>query len=180
LSGRPEANGWEPLRTLFRHVLENSQTELAVLSGKAAPRYLRQAHEDVLKVADEAPSVIDEGCLVVASMFALRQEQPTLFATDDGFRVQLARRFRALSDVNVATSWSQADGKVKRVYRDASSRRLATLGQLLSRGLGALSLTIHATMAQEESRKAQERHEAFERVRESAGEIPAQRLSKRP
>jgi hypothetical protein len=165
LGGRPEANGWGPIRTLFGHVVEASRAELADMERKASPRYLRQAHDDIVKVASEGPETIDAAALTIAAMFALQQEQPVLFASDDGFRVQLARRFRTLSDINVAESWSQTDGKVKRVYRDASSRRLVTLGQLLSRGLGGLSLTIHKTMTEEGDRKAKERREAFDAIK---------------
>lgn len=165
LDGRPEVNGWEPLRTLFGHMVADCRAELDLARTQASPRYLRQAHEDIVKVADEETQVIDQAILTVAAMYDLHHCQPTIFASDDGFRVQLARRFRAHSDVNVAVSWSQTDGKTKRVYRDASNRRLVTLGQLLSRALGAASMTISAAMAQEATGRAQERQEAFERLK---------------
>lgn len=166
LDGRPEVNGWEPLRTLFGHVVGEARTEGDLSRTRAGPRYIREAHEDIVKVADEGPLAIDQAILTTAGMYDLQHWEPGNFASDDGFRVQLARRFRAHSDVNVAVSWNQADGRNHRVYRDASSRRLVTLGQLLSGALGALSLTIIATRGQEAARKTQERQEAFERVRE--------------
>ena len=169
LDGRPEQNGWDPLRTLFGHVVGEARAELDLAGTRASPRYLRQAHEDIVKVADEGAERVDQAVLTVASMFDLQNHEPRSFASDDGFRVQLARRFRSHSDVNVAVSWSQAEGRNKRVYRDASNRRLVTLGQLLSRALGALSMTIIATRGQEAAEKVQERQEAFERVRASPG-----------
>ncbi len=113
--------------------------------------------------------MVDQAIITVAAMFDLQNWEPGNFASDDGFRVQLARRFRAHSDVNVAVSWSQTDGKTKRVYRDASNRRLVTLGQLLSRALGSASLTVVATMTQEAAEKAQERQEALARLKVPMG-----------
>jgi hypothetical protein len=165
LDGRPEANGWGPLRTLFGHMADEARAQLALTARQASARYLRQAHQDVVTVSGESSETVDSAALAVAAMFALRDSDPRLFVSDDAFRVQLARRFRAISDVNVAVTWSQADRKSKRVYRDASSRRLISLGQFLSVALGALSMTIGAAMAEEADRKAQERREAFEAVR---------------
>ena len=165
LDGRPEENGWEPLRTLFRHLTDHSRAELELARTRAFPRYLRQAHEDVLKVANEGPAVADQAILTVAAMFRLQEEDRLAFASDDGFRVQLARRFRAHSDVNVAVSWSEAEGRNKRVYRDASSLRLVTLGQLLSKALGGLSMAVMATMNEESDAKETERKQAFAAVR---------------
>ena len=76
--------------------------------------------------------------------------------------------------MNVAVSWSQADGRNKRVYRDASNNRLVALGQLLSRALGALSMTIIATRGQEGARKTQERQEAFQRVKQPTATLSTQ------
>jgi len=153
------------MRTLFGHVVREARAELDLARTQASVRFVRQAHEDILRVADEGPEVVDQAILTVAAMYDLQHFEPTRFASDDGFRVQLARRFRAHSDVNVAVTWSQTEGRNKRVYRDASNRRLVTLGQLLARALGAVSMTIIATMAQEAAEKAQERQEAFERLR---------------
>ncbi len=153
------------MRTLFRRMVDEARTEVDLATRSASIRYLRQAHEDIVKVADEGPQVTDQAILTVAAMYDLHQWEPTNFASDDGFRVQLARRFRTHSDVNVAVSWSQADGKTKRVYRDASSRRLVTLGQLLARALGSSSMTIIATMGREAAVEAQERQDALARLR---------------
>ena len=164
LDVRPEENGWEPLRTLFRHLVEYAQNELELARSGASPRYLRQAHEDVLKVANEGPAVVDQAIVTVAAMYRLQAEDRLAFVSDDGFRVQLARRFRAHTDLNVAVSWSEVDGRNKRVYRDASNRRLVTLGQLLAKALGGLSLAVLSTMNDEADAKAAERKQAFERI----------------
>jgi len=168
LDSRREENGWEPLRTLFGHLVEHSKTELELARSGASPRYLRQAHEDVLKVAGEGSAVIDQAILTVVAIYRLQQEDRLTFASDDGFRVQLARRFRAHTDLNVAMSWSEAEGRNKRVYRDASNRRLVTLGQLLGKALGGLSLAVIEAMGQEGRRKAEERQRAFAAVMDSA------------
>lgn len=164
LDSRPEANGWGALRTLFRHLVEHAHTELELARSGASPRYLRQAYEDVLKVANEGPAVVDQAILTVAAMYRLQAEDRLAFVSDDGFRVQLARRFRAHTDLNVAVSWSEADGRNKRVYRDVSNRRLVTLGQLLAKALGGLSLAVIEAMDQEERRQAEERKQAFAAV----------------
>lgn len=105
LDSRPEQNGWEPLRTLFRHLVDEARAELERARTQATPRYLRQAHEDILKVADEGTEVVDQAILTVAAMYDLHHWEPGIFASDDGFRVQLARRFRAHSDLNVAVKF---------------------------------------------------------------------------
>jgi hypothetical protein len=52
LDARPEVAGWEPMRTLFRHMADEARAELELAASRASARYLRQAHEDILKVAD--------------------------------------------------------------------------------------------------------------------------------
>ena len=128
LEGRPEENGWEPLRTLFRHLVEHSQTELELARTGASPRYLRQAHEDVLKVANEGPAVVDQAILTVAAMYRLQAEDRLAFVSDDGFRVQLARRFRAHTDLNVAVTLERG----RRTQQAGLSGRLKSSSRLPS------------------------------------------------
>ena len=60
----------------------------------------------------------------------LEQEEPRRFRSDDGFRFQLARRVRALTDVNQGTWYDHWAQRVKRVYRDTAPKTTACIGEL--------------------------------------------------
>lgn len=70
---------------------------------------------------------------MVGGMFLLQERDPRRFASDEGFRFQLVRRFRSLSDANIGLH-NVHTGSVHRAYRELPPRTLEQLGQLLIEG----------------------------------------------
>lgn len=88
--------------------------------GRPGNRFERRAAVEALKVADAAsPAAVVETFIAMAMMMQL---EPRRFPTDEGFRAQVVRRVRALSDMCFGEGWSQRTQRVKRYYRDVPPR----------------------------------------------------------
>lgn len=111
------------------------------LSGKPMCRFTADMAAEVLHVAAdvEAKDVVE----VVAGMCLMEEGDRRRFRSDDAFRVQVARRFRGLTETNAGCYWDQAEGRMKRVYRDPSPRVSVMLGQVLVERLGVVGVYVH-------------------------------------
>ncbi|WP_155804520.1 hypothetical protein [Magnetospirillum fulvum] len=103
------------------------QSVADALSGRPGSKWERIAGQEVAKVV-EATNALDCAALV-AGLFLLRDEEPGQFVSEDGFRFQLARLFRAQTDLAFGSYWDQEAGKTKTVYRDLSPRATAALAR---------------------------------------------------
>lgn len=163
LTQRPEENGWGPLRDLFTALVQQAQAEIdASERGAVSSKYVRAACRDILNVAQEGP---DKAILTVCAMYALMYHDGLMFRSDRAFAFQLARRFRAITDINVAEHWNHRTGRVHRVYRDTSPRQLHELAVLIARGVGAVALTVIRTMEAEQAERDRLKDRAFEKLR---------------
>jgi hypothetical protein len=71
------------------------------------------------------------------AMFVMWEMEPHKFRSDDGFRMQLARRVRRLTEANAAHCFDHIAGKSKRVYRDPRRGAAKVFGGWLAGTLGA-------------------------------------------
>jgi hypothetical protein len=91
---------------------------------------------DNVKVSTELKKVLEKtdaltcGC-TIAGLYLLREQNPRLFKSDTGFFFQLARSFRALSDMNKGSYYNQKTGKTQRVYRDIPPRVMEGIADAL-------------------------------------------------
>ncbi|WP_244424602.1 hypothetical protein [Methylobacterium nodulans] len=115
--------------------------------------------------ADVEPKAVVETAL---AMFLLLEAEPRRFRSDAGFRTQLVRRVRGLTDMNAGTFWENDTGKVRRVYKDVPPRAIVVMGQWLAEAFGGAG----THMARLEERDRQERenarqdfHKALEELR---------------
>ncbi|MER9851847.1 hypothetical protein NKJ55_32015 [Mesorhizobium sp. M0106] len=92
------------------------------------------------------------------AMFVLWSERPSRFASDAGFRLQLARRVRSLSSRHSGRRYDHRTGREQRVYREMTPKAGAILGQMLATAFGAAGLRLAALDEQdrEDARKTQE------------------------
>ena len=109
-------------------------------SGVASMTYERQTAQNLVTLRDstQATTVID----VSLAMFAFNEQRPSRFKSDKGFSFQLARRVRALADVNTGSTWSAKDGRMKRTYRDVPPRVLDCLAASLTAAFGVAGLRL--------------------------------------
>jgi hypothetical protein len=88
----------------------------------------------------------------VLAMVIMWEREPRFFKSDRAAWIQIARRFRNLSDVACVTYHDAASGKTKRVYRNFPKLAGEALGQMLMEGLGAFGLHIHRSNEHEMQR----------------------------
>ena len=180
LDRRPSELGWEPLKGIVSQLVQDAQDVVAEYeNGKLSVRHIREASNDIIKAAHEAPKGQKAIVQTVTGMYAMLKDRPRSFVSHEGFLFQLARRVRGLAETNVATSWNHKEGRVKRYYRDASPRRMEALGKLLSGALGGPALVVLETMDADEIAIKDERADTYAKLRQPTpiidptGERPA-------
>lgn len=149
-------SNWEKIIAYARDEVEQYR------KGKPFQRHVRKSCEELVKLAD---SVTVRDLLEVGlAMFLMREWDGRKFASDRGFIFQLARRVRALTDLNVGTHYNHATGKVHRTYRDLPPKVTTLLAQALvgyfSRAAGHV-ISIAKKDWEEQQRKSCELDEAF-------------------
>lgn len=92
------------------------------------------------------------------AMFVFWHDRPHRFRSDDAFRLQLARRVRALSSRHTGLTYNHQTGKQTRVYREMTPKAGLILGKKLASAFGAvgIQLALLDERDREEARKAQE------------------------
>lgn len=113
-------HAWAALVSDARHVSEK----------RVGNRYERSAAHEVLNIAADAPT--REIVITALAMVILWRERPGRFADDRAFRMQLARRVRALSTRHRGSAYNHATGRQRPVYREMTPKAGAILGQKLA------------------------------------------------
>jgi len=126
---------WGHLEQRWGTVTTHARGLLAAYQrGQAMARHERIAASEVAKLADHVAA--QEVIRTALAMFVMLDQQPRRFPTDPGFRAQLVRRVRRLTEVNVGTWYDHDSGKVKKVYKDLSPRATAVMGKWLAQAFG--------------------------------------------
>ena len=150
---------WKALEGRWLTLVEHAHAELITYKqGIAHVRQHRLAYEEILKLANHVKPV--EVVETVLAVYLMLEQEPRRFRSDDGFRFQLARRVRALTEVNQGTWYDHRTQRVKRVYRDTAPKTTAFLGELLAETLGAAGLHV-ARLEQARSDAKQQEAEAL-------------------
>ena len=131
----PDSPAWGHLDDAWLHVVAHAKGILAAeKQGRAGVRYERIAAREVVTLADAVPA--REVVVCTLAMFVMWEMEPRKFRSDDGFRTQLARRVRRLTEANAAHYFDAAANKGKRVYRDVAPRAAKLFGSWLAESLG--------------------------------------------
>lgn len=128
-------------------------------------RYNRQAAHMLIGMADDTSA--RDVVVVTAAMFVLLSERPNRFASDNAFRLQLAKRVLALSYVNTGLRYDHERGKQVRSYREPSPKARTIIGRKLSTAFGALGLQL----AYLEKRDRERRDEIANNMRQAMSEL---------
>lgn len=137
----PDNPTWRLLDRRWNALTEHATVMLETSStGSPMVSYERQAAQNLMSLRDSVPtqSVID----VSLGMFVFNEQRPGRFKSDKAFSFQLARRVRALADVNTGRTWSAKEGRVKRTYRDVPPRVLDCLAASLTVAFGVAGLRL--------------------------------------
>lgn len=156
---------WDILRERWAAVAVNAETVLkAHAGGKPGSAHTTQAAHHIKQLAATVPDgVVMEAAL---AMFLIREAQPQRFLSDRAFDFQLARRVRALSDVNAGTYFDYESGKTKRVYRDVLPGTLIALAEPLKAAFGVAGLYLAELDRRDEQKKAAKKMELMTALKE--------------
>lgn len=134
---------WTGMRKAWQQCLDTAEAAMREIEAQQrCISWERRTWLDIMHVGNDADR--DEIILTIAAMGYLSACEPRTFLSDRAFRFQTARRFRALSDVNVAEHYNHGTGKVHRVYRDPSRMHAEFLGKTLAEALAAYGLEIYS------------------------------------
>jgi hypothetical protein len=154
----PANPAWEILQSRWGAVAANAETHLnGHAGGRAGSVYVIQAAHHIRRLAATVPdAVVTETAL---AMFIMREVQPHRFRSDRAFDFQLARRVRALSDVNAGTYFDHHTGKTKRVYRDVLPGTLVALAEPLKAAFGVAGVYLAELDRRDEAQQSVKRME---------------------
>jgi hypothetical protein len=152
---------WWQLEERWRALIDHSKGIMAgYYSGRAGVGYERRAAEEVIKLGNDVePRQVLE---TVAAMVMMQEFEPRRFRSDRAFWIQLARRLRALTDMNFGERYNHQTRKVRRCYREFSPRAAEVLGRWLAQTLGTAGLHLARLEQAEHDKKAKERQELGE------------------
>lgn len=153
MAKNPDSPLWGRLDALWGAIAAQARQETIRPVGN---RYQRSAAHELLNIdADSTPREIVTTTL---AMFVLWHDMPWRFRSDAAFRLQLARRVRALTSRHTGEIYDHRTGKQKRIYREMTPKAGNIIGQKLSSAFGAagFQLALLDERDREEARKAKD------------------------
>lgn len=144
---------WAHLEDCWATIATEARTEA---DRRVGNRYQRSAAHELLNIA--ADSTPREIVITILAMFVLWHDMPWRFRSDAAFRLQLARRVRALTSRHTGEIYDHRTGKQKRIYREMTPKAGNIIGQKLSAAFGAagFQLAILDRRDREKAHKAKE------------------------
>lgn len=144
---------WAHLEDRWTTIVSEAKTDAKRSVGN---RYQRSAAYEFINISmDCDPRQI---IVTTLAMFVLWHDMPWRFRSDAAFRIQLARRVRALSGRHSGQVYDHRTGKQKRIYREMTPKAGNIIGQKLSSAFGAtgFQLALLDKRAREDALKAQD------------------------
>lgn len=154
---------WSKLEDALQRIASAAQGEL-LARERGAVTYV-----PAMTAASDVAAVMEQGdqqkaILTVLALVILWDEEPGAFKSDRAFRFQMARLWRGLTDLHVASYWKHDEGTVKRVYRDPAPRSAEVLGQMLIDGLGPYAMQISSQWKQALADEHRAKQEGFDAI----------------
>jgi hypothetical protein len=141
ISKNRDSRVWPALEVRWQAVISHAKHIIdGYFAGNAGNRFERIAAQEVVKLGMyTAPPKIIETVLAMVMMLQFERHR---FVSDNGFRTQVVRRVRALSDVNFGESHQHETGRIKRYYRDLPQRSVAILSSWIIEALGGAAVYV--------------------------------------
>jgi len=127
----PASPLWPALETAWTTIVSDANT---IAGKRVSNRYERSAAHEILNIDADAP--VREIVVTALAMFLMWRERPGRFVDDRAFRMQLARRVRALSTRHRGSRYDHATGQQQAIYREMTPKVGAILGQNLALAFG--------------------------------------------
>lgn len=144
---------WAHLEDRWATIAAEAKTEV---NRRVGNRYQRNSAHELLNIA--ADSTPREIIITTLAMFVLWHDMPWRFRSDAAFRLQLARRVRALTSRHTGQIYDHRTGKQKHIYREMTPKAGNIIGQKLSSAFGAagFQFAILDERDREKARKAKD------------------------
>lgn len=144
---------WAHLDALWEAIAAEARQEAARPVGN---RYQRSAAHEILNI--DADSTAREVIITTLAMFMFWKERPARLRSDAAFRLQLARRVRALTSRHTGRVYDHRTGTERRIYREMTPKAGIIIGQKLAIAFGGVGLQLAALdeREREEASKARE------------------------
>lgn len=157
----PESPLWPELERIWDGIASDAR---AISKRRVGNRYERSAAREVLNIAaDAAPHDIVRTAL---AMFIMWRDKPGRFSTDAAFRMQLARRVRALSSRHRGSVYDHSTGRQRPIYREMTPKAGAILGHRLALGFGLAGLQLAELEEYERKQAQQSRQSIIDAIKE--------------
>lgn len=131
---------------------------------KVGNRYQRSAACELLNI--DADSTSREIVVTVLSMFVLLHDRPERFRSDAAFRLQLARRVRALTSRHRGQVYDHRTGRSRPIYREMTPKAGYIIGQTLSTTFGAVGFQLALLDERDREQVRQEREAITNAIKE--------------
>ncbi|MCJ7995248.1 hypothetical protein J5N58_12215 [Rhizobium cremeum] len=146
---------WPALETSWAAIVSDANR---VAEKRVGNRYERSAAHEILNIDADAP--VREIVVTALAMFLMWRERPGRFADDRAFRMQLARRVRALSTRHRGSRFDPSSGRQQAIYREMTPKAGAILGEKLALAFGFTGIQL----AELEKRDRQSAEEAKQTI----------------
>lgn len=157
----PDSPLWPELERVWEGIVDDAR---AFSSKQVGNRYERSAAGEILNIASDAAP--HEVVTTALAMFILWQDRPGRFSTDAAFRMQLARRVRALSSRHRGSVYDHSTGRQRPIYREMTPKSGAILGHRLALGFGLPGLQLAELEARDRQAREKTRTTIIAAIRE--------------
>ena len=145
----PDSPLWPELDLAWRTIVADAT---ATANRQVGNRYERSAAHEILNIDADAP--VREIVLTALALFIMWHDRPGRFVDDRAFRMQLARRIRALSSRHRGSRYDHATGRQHHIYRELTPKAGAIIGHKLALVFGFAGLQL-AKLEEEECKAAE-------------------------
>lgn len=161
ISKNPNSLLWPNLDDAWAAITEEAT---AVSNKRVGNRYARSAAHEFLNInADAQPREI---VITALAMFILWHERPSRFVDDRAFRMQLARRVRALSTRHRGVAYNHTTGKQRPVYREMTPKAGSLIGQRLALAFGFAGIQLAELDKRDRQTAEQSRQSIIDAIKE--------------
>ena len=157
----PDSPLWPELDDAWVGIVSDARYEAQKQIGN---RYERSAANEVLNIDADAPT--REIVTTAVAMFIHWKEHPGRYVSDNAFRVQLARRVRALSARHRGSVYDHTQGRQRAIYREMTPKAGAILGHKLAKAFGFAGLQIAEFEERERKQAQQSRQSIMDSIKE--------------
>lgn len=151
---------WDTLEGRWSALVDHASRLAEGCGQRVVIRHERRAAAEITKLGtDVEPRAVVVTALALIVMWMV---DPHRFRSDQGFRAQLVRRVRGLTETNAGTWFDHREGRLRRAYRDLPPRAAAVIAEWLIAIFGAAGAHLGSLELADRKKEAEQRDELKE------------------